>query len=335
RLVNFYGTTETPQVHGWYDIPRRPAGDVVPIGRGLAGSDLLILDRLDRPAAVGELGELVVRSRRLATGYLDRQATDLRFGRTPGSAADDRFYRTGDLGRHRPDGTVVLAGRGDDQVKIRGFRVELGDVESALTGHPDVRAAAAVAVAGTGERAIRAFAVPAHPEVTAEHLLTHLRAKLPEHAVPGAVVLVPSIPLTLNGKVDRRALLSAPAPRPRAAPADQELRSPSEQQVAKNWRSVLGRPRIGAEENFFDVGGHSMALAVLAARLTRELRRDVSVVDLFRYPTVRTQAAYFDGDGSAPGLDRASRRVAARRERLQPSRPRRSDTPAPTGRTRP
>ncbi|MPZ25906.1 MAG: amino acid adenylation domain-containing protein [Micromonosporaceae bacterium] len=322
RLVNLYGATETPQAHGWYEVPRHPDGEVVPVGRGVAGSALVVVDRLGRPAAMGELGEVVVRSRRLATGYLDPELTRRRFSRTPGSRDHhDRRYRTGDLGRHRPDGAVVLAGRADDQVKVRGFRVELGEIEAVLTAHPDVRAAAAVATTRGGERVIRAFAAPAQPDLRAEQLLDHLRASLPEYAVPADLQLVPAIPLTANGKLDRPALLDrAPQPGPGPAPGSGpsgELRTPTERLVAGVWRSVLGRPRVGAEDNFFDLGGHSLALVAVAVRLSAAVGREVPVVELFRLPTIRTLAGFLDGDRRSPGLDRAERRVAVRRERLR------------------
>lgn len=334
RLVNFYGTTETPQAHGWHEVTDRPAAEFVPVGRGLAGSELLVLDRLGRPAAAGELGEVVVRSTRLATGYLDRELTVSRFGVTPGASdRDDRYYRTGDLGRHQPNGDVVITGRADDQVKVRGFRVELGEIETALTAHADVRAAAALAVDGTGESAIRAFVAPAQPDVGVDTLLGYLRARLPDYAVPAELVLVPAIPLTPNGKLDRRALLATTAPRSRSRPADQELRTPTERLVATCWRAALGRPRIGAEENFFEVGGHSLALVVVATRLSTALHREIAVIDLFHYPTIRALAAYLDGDGHDPGLDRAARRVAMRRERLRHRR--NTNTGTPTGGRRP
>jgi hypothetical protein len=147
-------------------------------------------------------------------------------------------------------------------------------------------------------------------------LLDHLRARLPEYAVPADVRLVPAIPLTANGKTDRRAL-SATVPRRPARSSDDELRTATEQVVAGIWRSVLGRPRISAEDNFFDTGGHSLALAAVAARLSTAVGREVPVVELFRRPTVRSLAAFLDGDVHSPGLDRAARRVAVRRERLR------------------
>jgi amino acid adenylation domain-containing protein len=334
RLINLYGTTETPQAHGWYDLTRRrldESGDVVPVGCGVPGSELVVVDALDRPAAVGELGEVVIRSRRLASGYLDPAATARRFAGTPGAVdPQDRIYRTGDLGRHRPDGTVVLAGRADDQVKVRGFRVELGEIEAALTGHPDVRAAAAVPTTVNGERVVRAFVAPAQPDLRVAALLDHLRSRLPEHAVPAEVSLVPAIPLTTNGKIDRRALEQTPRPQLRSA--NGEVRTPTERIVAEIWRSVLGRPRVDAEENFFDAGGHSLALVAVATRLSQSLDREVQIVALFQHPTIRALARHLDGDGAIPELDRADRRAIARRERLHRRSTARGSVAQPGGR---
>ncbi|MGJ6963144.1 amino acid adenylation domain-containing protein [Streptosporangium sp. G11] len=310
RLVAFYGTTETPQAHAWYEIPAwvRESAEPVPAGRGIEGSELVVVGEHGGRAGVGELGEVVVRSANLATGYLDAGLTRLRF-------TGDGFV-TGDLGRLNPDGTVTIAGRRDDQVKIRGFRVELGEVEAALSAHPEVRAA--VAVADRDERretVLHAYAVPRRPGLAAPRLLDHLRAVLPEHAVPAEVIVVPTLPLTPNGKVDRAAL-RRPVSRP-GGEAGGEVSGPTERAVAEVWRAVLGVPRVGATDNFFEIGGHSLAIAAVQARLGSALGREIPIVDLFRHPTIRALAAHLDGGGPTPGLDRAARRLAVRRDRLK------------------
>ncbi|MEU4403164.1 amino acid adenylation domain-containing protein [Streptosporangium sp. NPDC023963] len=310
RLVAFYGTTETPQAHAWYEIPAglRESAEPVPAGRGIEGSELVVVAGHGGRAGVGELGEVVVRSANLATGYLDAGLTRLRF---TGDA-----FATGDLGRLNPDGTVTIAGRRDDQVKIRGFRVELGEVEAALSAHPEVRAAAAVADRDERrETVLHAYAVPRRPGLAAPRLLDHLRAVLPEHAVPAEVIVVPTLPLTPNGKVDRAAL-RPPASRP-GGEAGGEVSGPTERAVAEVWRAVLGVPRVGAADNFFEIGGHSLAIAAVQARLGSALGREIPIVDLFRHPTIRALAAHLDGGGPTPGLDRAARRLAVRRDRLK------------------
>ncbi|MFI0355761.1 amino acid adenylation domain-containing protein [Actinomadura sp. 9N407] len=332
RLLNLYGTTETPQGHSCHEIdPARLTATArpVPIGRGIPGSALLVVDPAGRVCGTGELGEVVVRSRHLADGYLDASLTERRFGATPGATGPgDRTFRTGDLGRYAPDGTVELAGRADDQVKIRGYRVELGAVEAAMLDHPGVRAAAATTATGAGgTRVVHAYAVPEHPGITPADLLAHLRAKLPDAAVPADVSLVPAIPLTRAGKVDRSAL---PRQRQRRRPPPPgEPLTPTERVVAEAWGAVLGLPRVGPSEGFFDIGGHSLAIIAVQARLNRALGRRIPVVELFRHPTVRELAAFLEGGARhSPGLDRAARRAAARR-----SRSRRHDRPS--SRTRP
>ncbi|MFE3447821.1 amino acid adenylation domain-containing protein [Nonomuraea sp. NPDC059194] len=304
RLVAFYGTTETPQAHAWHELGR-PTTELVPIGSPVEGSEILVLAADGRRAAVGELGEVVVRSRYLSTGYLDQALTKERFD-------GDRF-RTGDLGRLNPDGTVTPAGRADDQVKVRGFRVELGEVEAALATDQDVRAAVAVAEGGT----LTGYVVPARPGLSAHRVLERLRSVLPEHAVPGEVVLLPALPLTPNGKVDRAALRRPPARAAETANGGSRLDGPTQKVVAQVWHAVLGVPRLGPDDNFFEIGGHSLAIAAVQARLKAATGRDIPIVELFRHPTIRTLAAHLDGGGGSPGLDRAARRLAVRRDRLR------------------
>ncbi|MET8002855.1 amino acid adenylation domain-containing protein [Nonomuraea glycinis] len=319
RLVNTYGTTETPQAQSVHEITGEPAGtgDPVPVGRGVDGTELLVLDAGGAPAATGELGEVVVRSRRLAEAYLDDELTRQRFSREPDG--ETARYRTGDLGRYDAEGRVVLAGRADGQVKIRGYRVELGEIEAVLVAHPGVRAAAATVAEQPGGAVLHAYAVPRNAAVQSGELRRHLAAGLPDHAVPAEVVLLPTLPLTPNGKVDRARL---PAPPHRlAAGRGQEPATATERLVAGVWREVLGLPRISADANFFEIGGHSLATAQVQARLAASLGREVPIVDLFRFPTVRTLAAHLDGERRPAGSERAARRVAARRARPAPQRP--------------
>ncbi|MEU9835822.1 amino acid adenylation domain-containing protein [Streptosporangium sp. NPDC048047] len=398
RVVAFYGTTETPQAHAWYEVPPGAveSAEPVPAGRGVEGSELLVLAGHGGRAGVGELGEVVVRSANLADGYLDPELTRARF--------TAEGFRTGDLGRLNPDGTVTLAGRRDDQVKVRGFRVEPGEVEAALAAHPAVRSAAVVAVGGGGggsgsgggrEAVLYGYAVPVRPGVSSARLLEHLWGVLPEHAVPAGVEVLAALPLTPNGKVDRAALrLRVPGPAavsagrghqrghgaaggpggpaggPGGGPAagagglggpggsggsqgpvggsgggpagvvgrgaaggpgrgagggpGAEPSGPTERAVAEVWRAVLGVPRVRATDNFFEIGGHSLAIAAVQVRLAGVLGREVPVVDLFRHPTVRALAAHLDGGGDSPGLDRAARRLAVRRDRMR-GRARRPD----------
>ncbi|WP_412538156.1 amino acid adenylation domain-containing protein [Longispora sp. K20-0274] len=319
RVVNLYGTTETPQAQGFH----RPTADgqgPVPVGRGIDGAQLLIRGPGGQPAGIGELGEVVIRSRYLAAGYatagrLDVERSRARFAAPRPEDAEDRVYQTGDLGRYRPDGEVVLAGRDDDQVKIRGYRLEPGEVEAAILAHPDVRAATVFAETEQGEVVLRGYAVPAATGLTVEGLRTHLGTLLPGHAIPATLTLLPALPLTPNGKVDRAAL-PRPSSRPTAGPADTPATA-TERLIAGTWCEVLGLPRVGTADNFFEIGGHSLAIVAVQARLSTALDRDVDIVDLFRHPNIRALAAHLDGTTTTPGLDRVARRVAARRDRTR------------------
>jgi amino acid adenylation domain-containing protein len=329
-VVNGYGCTETPQLHA-YAVVRADSSDdrgphPVPVGVGVPGSQLLVLGRGGGQAAVGELGEVLIRSGNLADGYLvpgsvpsvevsdRRTGSDVTaFGTNPlGDDPDDRVYRTGDLGRYDPAGAVVLAGRLDDQVKVRGHRVEPGEVEAALREHPAVaEAAVVVRPDATGETGLTAYLVLRPPGVDVPALRAWSSRLLPEYARPGALVVLPALPLTPNGKVDRGSLAGREGGS-RAAPAGTAAGTATERLVIDVWQDVLGVPRIGAADNFFELGGHSLSVLAVHARLAPRVRAGLQLVDLFRYPTVRSLAAHLDGVPVDPGLARAAHRVAAR-----------------------
>jgi hypothetical protein len=260
-------------------------------------------------------------------GYLHRpELTAERFIPHPfrGTGAGT-VYRTGDLARYRPDGTIEFLGRLDHQVKVRGYRIELGEIEAALQGIPEVREAVAVAREDTpGDLRLVAYVIPTRPNgLKAAGLSEHLRERLPEYMVPGHFVLLDGFPLTPNGKLDRRAL---PAPElvltvQSAAPFEPPS-SDLEETIATVWREVLKLPRVGTRDNFFDLGGHSL-LAVQAHRLLREvLQRDLSITDIFRFPTIQSLSSYLsegsDGAAAQQGIDRAEGRRAALKQRRQP-----------------
>ncbi len=232
------------------------------------------------------------------------------------------MYRSGDLARYRSDGVLEFLGRADDQVKVRGYRIEPGEVEAALVAHPAVREAAVVSRQGpSGDAQLAAFVVPG--AATDADLRAFLRERLPEHLVPSIVISVDRLPLTPNGKVDRRALASRAiadaAPRAYEAP-----RGLTEELLAALWADVLGRPRIGRHDNFFDLGGHSLVATRLVARMRKAFREEVPLRDVFEAPTVAELAARIDRragatrevraieprpDGEAPVLSFAQQRL--------------------------
>ncbi|HEX4498729.1 MAG TPA: amino acid adenylation domain-containing protein [Thermoanaerobaculia bacterium] len=303
RLVNHYGPTESSVVATAGEVtagdPRPPA-----IGRPIAGVEALLLDAALRPVPPGARGEICLGGRGLAAGYPGHpEGTAERFVPHPFAAEPGaRLYRTGDLARRLPDGRLEFAGRADGQIKIRGFRIEPGEVEARLAAHPAVGEAVVSPVDGR----LTAWIVPRHagalPTVAA--LRDFLRAHLPEPMVPAAWVWLPALPLTSRGKVDRAAL-----PRP-AAPAATSREAPSgevEQAIERHWREVLGIAAAGRDDNFFDLGGHSLALAAVHERLQAELDVRIALVELFENPTLRTLAASLAGRGARREVPDAAR----------------------------
>jgi hypothetical protein len=290
----------------------------VPLGRGIPGVQLLVRGPGGLPAGVGEVGEVCVRTPHLARGYLgDPTLSAERFR--------DGAYRTGDLGRHRLDGRVDFLGRRDGQLKVRGFRVEPAEVAAALERLAGVEQAHVAGVAGPdGEPRLVAYA--SGRRLDGEDLQRALRAALPAHMVPDTVVALERLPLTTNGKVDAAAL---PAPRGRDGQAA-AYRPPStaaERAVAAVWRDVLQLGVVGRDDNFFELGGNSLRLAQVHARLQVALGREISMVDLFRYPTIRALSGFLGRGGHhIDDSTRSPQRVAARRE-LRARRPRRPRTP--------
>ncbi|HVG43869.1 MAG TPA: condensation domain-containing protein, partial [Longimicrobium sp.] len=290
ETVNFYGATETPQAMGFFRLPADLAvvGPTVPVGRGIEGVDLLVVTPSGTLAGIGEMGEIAVRTPYLARGYLnDAELTAARFVPNPltGDPAD-RVYRTGDLGRYRPDGAVEPVGRADQQVKVRGFRVELGEIEGALASHPAIREAAVMArETDAGECRLVGYWVPVEesgPDAAA--LRAHLKALLPEYMVPSAYVRLERLPLTANGKLDRRAL-----PEPEAAATDARPaapRTPTEEILAQLWAEVLRMESVGVDDDFFALGGHSLLATRLLARVQNSLGVVVPLRALFEGPTV-------------------------------------------------
>ncbi|MBV9775251.1 MAG: amino acid adenylation domain-containing protein, partial [Gemmatimonadetes bacterium] len=304
RSVVFYGATETPQAIASWEVPERVYGaddeaqgrEVLPVGRGIDGVQLLVLNASGELAGIGEVGEICVRTPYLARGYLaDEAATAERFVANPFRAdAGDHMYRTGDLGRYRLDGAVEYLGRADQQVKVRGFRIEPGEVEAVLAEHPRVREAAVVAVAdAAGERRLVAYLVADGEAPATADLRTHLRDRLPEYMVPAVFFALERLPLTPNGKVDRRAL---PAP-DFAGGADREHvapRTPTEQVLAGIWAEVLRVERVGARDHFFELGGHSLLGTRVLARIREALRVELPLRALFEAPRLEDLARRVD-----------------------------------------
>jgi iturin family lipopeptide synthetase A len=320
-LLNLYGPTETTVWSATHAV--QGGGVPVPIGRPIANTRVYVLDAGMNPNPVGVAGELYIGGEGVARGYGARPGlTAGRFIPDPFSREGGaRLYRTGDRARWRPDGTLEFLGRLDDQVKVRGFRIEPGEIEAVLRRDPAVRECAVmVREDAPGDRRLVAYVVG---EVDAQELRALLRATLPEYMVPAHILRMEALPLTPGGKRDSRAL---PAPPPPASVPRLHHDTGLEARIAACWHEVLGVDAVGVEDNFFELGGHSLLLARLHAVLARDLRREVPLVELFRYPTVRSLAGWLQGgaaDGGAVEIGEARGGIRqAVRGRLAPRRPR-------------
>ncbi|MFJ4187135.1 amino acid adenylation domain-containing protein [Kitasatospora sp. NPDC089509] len=303
-LVNMYGITETT-VHVSYialDRASAAATSSSTIGVNIPDLRVYVLDRHLQPVPPGVTGEMYVAGAGLARGYLGRpELTATRFVADPYAGLfgeqGTRMYRSGDLARRRADGVLEYFGRADQQVKLRGFRIELGEIEAVLAAHPAVADAAVVVREDVpGDKRLVGYAVAG--DVASDELRAHAAAGLPAHMVPSAVVLLDRLPLTANGKLDRRAL---PAPEAPATGAGRPPRSPREQQLCQLFAEVLGLETVGVEDDFFALGGHSLLVVRLAGRIRELLGLEVGIGTLFQAPSVAALDAALSED--APGAD--------------------------------
>jgi amino acid adenylation domain-containing protein len=311
-LHNEYGPTEASVWCTVFDCTDLEHGRGVPIGRPIANSRVYLLDRFGEPVPLGAPGELYVGGEGVARGYLGRaELTAERFVPDPfGDGSEDaRLYRTGDLARWLPDGNLEFLGRIDHQVKVRGYRVELGEIEDALLAGPGVAEAVVLAREDTpGDQRLVAYLVGRDGDRPDEEgALEGLRGRLPEYMLPGAFVTLPEIPRTPNGKVDRATLPAPDAARPSLAAAYVAPEGPVEESMAELWADVMGVERVGVEDSFFDLGGHSILAVRLVARLAETFQVEIQLRTLFDAPTVRGLIAALSRDPQqAKRLERAA-----------------------------
>jgi amino acid adenylation domain-containing protein len=294
-LINGYGPTENTTFTCCHAIRAGEyLADSIPIGKPVSNSRVYILDRDMNPVPAGEIGELYAGGDGVARGYLNApEADSSRFLSDPfGDQPKQRMYRTGDLARWRSDGSVEFLGRVDEQMKILGHRIEPAEIESAILQHGQVKQACVVARTENGSKRLVAYFVPADSPTTAEELRDFIASQLPQHMVPAFFVALPFLPLSQNGKVDRAALAeldiaSKPEPAATSIPG-----SELERTLAQLWQRILKVPKVGLDENFFDLGGDSLLLVAVHSNLHKILNTEVPLTDLFEFSTIRKLAQH-------------------------------------------
>lgn len=322
QFFNAYGPTEATIGPTLYPVKTPLNGATrVPIGYPIANIQIYLLDEQLRPVPIGVPGEIFIGGFGLARGYLNRADLTAEkflpnpFSEQPGA----RLYKTGDLARHRPDGSLEFLGRIDHQVKLRGFRIELGEIEAALAQHNVVQDCAAIVREDTpGDQRLVAYVVAGQrPKPNTSKLRAFLQDRLPDYMVPAHYIVLEALPRTPNGKVDRDNLPAPTSERPDLENAYVMPRNDTERRLAAVWQEVLGLDRVGIYDNFFDLGGHSLLVAKAHSRMLEQfgdVRSELSLVELFKYPTIRALAEHLAGDDEEQSIVERSR-VRARQQR--------------------
>nr|MDZ8007541.1 amino acid adenylation domain-containing protein [Nostoc sp. DedSLP05]MDZ8097380.1 amino acid adenylation domain-containing protein [Nostoc sp. DedSLP01] len=302
QIINGYGPTESTTFTCCYPIPRQIEATIrsIPVGRPIPNTQVYILDRYLQAVPVGVPGELYIAGVALARGYLNQpELTQQRFIPNPFSTDPySRLYKTGDLARYLPDGNIEYLGRIDNQVKIRGFRIELGEIETVLSQHKDVQASVVIVREDTpNDKRLVAYALAQHQDCTPAlggELRQFLKAKLPDYMIPSAFVMLESMPLTPNGKIDRRALKALS----NISNLDTfvQPRNTLELQLTHIWSKILKLENVGVKDNFFDLGGHSLLVPYLMAQIRQQFGKEIPLVTLFHNPTIEELANVMQKD---------------------------------------
>ncbi len=297
-LINLYGSSEVSADSTWYDTKKRQSLSCVPIGRPIANTQAYILDPYLQPVPIGVPGELHIGGDGLARGYHNRHAlTSEKFISNSFSTGHPykmsrHLYKTGDLARYLPDGSIEFLGRIDNQVKIRGFRIEPSEIEKALKQHPAIQeTVVTVGKHVSGDKRLVAYVCFAQDQILSiSELRTLLKQKLPDYMVPSAFVILEALPLTPNGKVDHQALPVPDVSRPELEETFAIPRTPTEEELADIWGRLLGVEQVGIHDNFFDLGGHSLMAVSLFAQIEKTFDRNLPLATLFRTPTIEQLA---------------------------------------------
>jgi amino acid adenylation domain-containing protein len=328
KLIHVYGPTENTTFSAYYpvrDVPETATS--IPIGRPIANTQIYLLDAQLQPVAIGIPGELYLGGDGLARGYLNRpDLTAAAFIRDRFSKKPDSYlYKTGDLCRYRVDGNIEFLGRADNQVKIRGYRIELAEIEAALCQHPQVSEAAVIVREDIpDDKHLAAYVIPDSINKKSEtqnlkssDLRQFLKQKLPGYMVPATYAVLESMPLTPNGKVDRRLLPQIDTDREDITVNCVEPRNDIEEVLAKIWAKVLGKQQLSIYDNFFELGGHSLLATQLISRIRDALQVELPVSNLFEAPTVASLAKYIETVRWAAKNQTTTNRIADTREEVE------------------
>lgn len=326
RVINSYGVAEATIDSSYFEgeLIDDETSRMVPIGRPFSNTRLYVMDFHMNPTPPGMPGELYIGGTGVARGYLNRpELTAARFVPDPFSKKPGaRLYRTGDLARHLIDANIEFLGRLDNQIKVRGFRIEPGEVEAAVKDHPQVRDAVVIAAElEPSDKTLIAYVVgDQHQPVPADSLRHFLKQRLADYMIPSVFVMLDSLPLTPNGKVDRKALPVPSEIRRESSTQYLAPRTEVEQTITIVWQEVLRVEKIGVNDNFFDLGGHSLLIVQIHSRLRTHFSEKLTIVDLFKYPTISALAEYLsrfeEGVDSTAQQDRDTK-IKEGKSRLQ------------------
>ena len=291
KLSNLYGPTEATIYSSYYDCENKEYLKPIPIGKPIDNIKLFILDKNRNLQPIGVVGELYIAGDGLGRGYINKpELTAEKFVENPFKKGE-RMYKTGDLARWLPDGNIEYLGRIDHQVKIRGYRIELGEIENIITKQKGVKGVVVLSRKDKIEMDYLCAYIEKEAYITIESIKGEIRKELPEYMIPSVFIEVNEIPLTSNGKIDRKSLLKIEA----KITKDKKYEGPSnetEARLVKLWEDLLDIEKIGVCDNFFDLGGHSLRATILSGRIQRELDVEITVRDIFNYPNIRELSKY-------------------------------------------
>lgn len=289
QINNFYGQTETTMIKSFYSIKERVVDNVLPIGKPIQGTQFLLINSFGKMCGVGEQGEIMVRTPYLTKGYLQNNQNT--FEKNPFSNdLDDLLYRTGDIGRYKPDGNIEILGREDEQIKIRGVRVDKNEVTATILRQPNVKECAVVDWKNNGDTQLIAFVVSSKEDWDPDLLRMSLSNDLTLAMIPSRFVLINELPVTSNGKIDKKKLLEFGYKQTKHQKYDIEIMNEWESELRDIWGELLQKSELGLDDNFFEMGGYSLMIVRMVAMIKAKWGKEVTLLDVFRYPTIRSLA---------------------------------------------